>query len=336
MKEWIEIGLLFLAVSGLVWALLAVALRRWQHMEERPDPNAEPEPEPERPVVTGPAATGLSEQSPGSRRGGLDLHKDLRLAGYYRPTALLDYRAVRTALVLVPLIVAGVLAVLSEGPDVNRVLLYGGIAALLGYSLPRLYLTIRARSRARQIGRGLPLAIDLLTLCLSAGQNLLAALQQVSRELSYSHPVLAQELSIAYQQAQLHSLEQAMKQWAARVSTPEVTNLALVLIQSERLGTDAALTLQEMAHNLRTNARQRAEAQANRTSFWMLFPTIFCFWIAAAIILIGPPYFDFFQQRRKSADTFIQIRNNINRANQPGRRGRAPANPPAAPEAAER
>src|SRR5262245_3222980 len=142
MNDWVEIGLLFLAVSGLVWALLAVALRRWQHMAERPDPEAEPETGPELPPVTGRASTALSEQASSARQSARDLQKDLCLAGYYRPTALLEYRAVRMALVLVPLLVAGVLAVFSEGPDVNRVLLYGGTAAVLGYSLPRLYLTI--------------------------------------------------------------------------------------------------------------------------------------------------------------------------------------------------
>jgi tight adherence protein C len=181
--------------------------------------------------------------------------------------------------------------------------------------LPRVYLTARARSRARQIERALPLTIDLLTLCLSAGQNLLDSLRQVSEELRFSHPVVAGELAIAQRHAALHSLENAMKQWADRTPIPEVTNLALLLIQSERLGTDAAGTLLEMSNNLRVSLRQRAEAQANRTSFWMLFPSVFCFWVAAAIILITPPYLQFFQYRQQAAQLFNQSRNNISRAN---------------------
>ena len=103
---------------------------------------------------------------------------------------------------------------------------------------------------------------------------------------------------------------------AARARSPEVTNLSLILIQSEELGTDAAATLQEMSNNLRTTARQRAEAQANRASFWMLLPTIFCFWIAAAIVLIGPPYLDFFQKQRTNIEVLTgQTRKNLDRAN---------------------
>ena len=48
----------------------------------------------------------------------------------------------------------------------------------------------------------------------------------------------------------------------------------------------------------------------------MLFPSVFCFLIAAAIILIGPAYFEFQQHRQKSAVHFNQVKTNINRANQ--------------------
>ena len=34
--------------------------------------------------------------------------------------------------------------------------------------------------------------------------------------------------------------------------------------------------------------RQRAEAQANRTNFYMLFPTVLCLLLASGIIAAGP------------------------------------------------
>src|SRR5947208_12308330 len=118
--------------------------------------------------------------------------------------------AVRTVLVLLPLFAAGVLALLVEPEQVGNVLIGGGVLALLGFSLPRVHLAIRGRTRCRAIERGLPLAIDLLTLCLSAGQNLLDAMRQVTGQLRTTHPVLAQELAIVRQQAELHSLENAL------------------------------------------------------------------------------------------------------------------------------
>jgi pilus assembly protein TadC len=267
-------------------------------------------------MVLGSMTPVLAVQLPGTAASRESLRKDLRLAGFYHSAALVEYTAVRALLVLVLLLLTGVIALLAPSADVMRILGLGLLGAGLGYSLPRVYLTVRGRARAWQIERGLPLAIDLLTLCLSAGQTLLAALRQVSEELRFSHPVLAQELAIANRQAELHSLEQAMKQWADRAPVPEVTNVALLLIQSERLGTDAASTLLELASNMRISLRQRAEAQANRTSFWMLFPSVFCFWVAAAIILIGPAYLEFFQYREQATQLFDQSRKNIDRANE--------------------
>ena len=55
----------------------------------------------------------------------------------------------------------------------------GVIVAVLGYSLPRIYVFYRGRERMAQIERGLPTAIDMLTLCLSAGLNVLNSLDRV-------------------------------------------------------------------------------------------------------------------------------------------------------------
>jgi tight adherence protein C len=146
--------------------------------------------------------------------------------------------------------------------------------------------------------------------------------------LRFSHPVLAQELTITQQQAELHSLEHALKQLADRVRVPEVNNLTLLLIQSEKLGTDTSSSLLEMATNFRTTARQRVEAQANRASFWMLFPSVFCFWVAAAIILIGPAYLEFTTYRQRQTQFLNQSRQNINLANQrPDVNNAVPGNP---------
>jgi type II secretory pathway component PulM len=84
------------------------------------------------------------------------------------------------------------------------------------------------------------------------------------------------------------------------VDVPEVNTLALMLAQSERLGTDAASTLMEFANSLRVNLRQRAEATANRTSFWMLLPTVFLLLPAAALLIMAAPFFEFTRQRTEA------------------------------------
>jgi tight adherence protein C len=286
---WLSV--IFLIVTGgsfLVLFRSAVQRRRAEERlrEKQSDPaislgsNAD--------LLLGDLTPGMAAQVPMTTQGKAELQKELLAAGYYRRTALMEYAALRAVLVVAPLVGAGVLALLVDRSQIKWVLIGGVVAAVLGFSIPRLYLYFRGRVRARKIERGLPFAVDMLTLCLSAGQNLQAALQRVSKELRFAHPVLADELDIVHQQTELRSLQPALQQFADRVQVAEVRNLAMILNQSERLGADASTTLLEYSSSLRTTLRQRADAQANRTMFWTLFPTLLCLWIPATIILFGP------------------------------------------------
>ena len=78
----------------------------------------------------------------------------------------------------------------------------------------------------------------------------------------------------------------------------------MVLAQTDRLGTDVSASLLEYANNIRTTMRHRAEAHANRANFWMLFPVILCLWIPAALVLIGPVYFEMIKKRPDTREIF--------------------------------
>ncbi|HZY83589.1 MAG TPA: type II secretion system F family protein [Gemmataceae bacterium] len=315
MNEMTWLALLFLAVVLLTFAALRRLARarqqqaeRWKEVEDALEPTAPPK-------FMGPMADALAAQIPMSRTGMDDLQKSLRNAGYYRATALVSYRALRTVLILLPILTGAALALLVPAARVPAVLLTAASAAVLGYSVPRVYVALRARKRSREIELGLPFAIDLLTLALSAGQTILGALQQVASELRSAHPALAEELEIVRQQSAISSLEHTLAQLAERVAVPEMRNLALLLIQSERLGADASSALLEFSNHQRVNLRQNAEATANRASFWMLFPSVCCLWVAASIVLIGPIYFEFWNQRKISAEMIGKSMIDINRAN---------------------
>ncbi len=331
MNDWLILGWVSAAVAVVAFIVLyrLIAWRR-NRLERlrRLDDDGPP------PMMFGSWTPALAQQIPLTPDGASDLKHDLRSAGFYRPGAFFEYAAVRSLLVLVPLLATGVWALLAPTAQVQTILIGGLIVTVLGYSLPRIYLIARARARARAISRGLPVAIDLLTLCLTAGQNILNALEQTARELASSHPAVSEELAIVEHQTRLHSLEQALQQLAQRVPLPQVRNLTLLLIQSERLGTDTAATLMEYATNLRTNIRQRAEARAARASFWLLFPSVFCLFVSAAIILIGPSYLEFWQYRKESRRLLDQGKTSVQTANGPTPAAPGGPNTPVAPSAA--
>lgn len=286
---------LFMAGSAGGYLMLRGFLTRRSAL---PDPLAEPAP-------ADPMARDLASTLPARSSTRQELQQLLWTAGRYRPAALTEYLAVRAVLVVSLLIATGLMAFLVPVELVGTVVGAGLVITGVGWSMPRLVLGMLATSRARRINRALPMGMDVIALCLTAGQNLLDALKQTGIEMTDANPDLAKELQIVAHQASMHSLEQALMQWANRLNISEVRSLVLLLVQSDRLGTDMVTTLLEFADNQRIMLRQRAEAHANRSNFWMLFPSIFCLWIASAIVLVGPAYIEFWKFRKEQMGKLI-------------------------------
>lgn len=262
-----------------------------------------------RELLLGELTPALAAQLPVTDQ--VDLTRELKTAGYYDPSAILEYAAVRTVLVLIPLVATGILALMVDQSEMNKVLIGGAIAAGLGYSLPRIYLHFRGKDRLRQLENALPVAVDMLTLCITGGQTLQASLGRVSRELAPAHPLMAAELSITRRHAELSNLPHALKQLGDRIPVGEVRNLAVILAQAERLGSETGAALLEYSTNLRTGLKQRADSRANQAMFWMLFPTILCLWIPAAILLVGPAILEFRTQRATIFKEWRESRNKV-------------------------
>jgi tight adherence protein C len=302
MSEWMWLGVIFASVFVVSFGLLQwanaqrerVRRRRLQGGPGEQPPDSTPD------MVLGSATDALAGQLPITGEKRVELRSELQQAGFYRRSALQEYAAIRAVLIFLPILAAGLLALLVEPRFMLPVLFGGLILAGLGYSLPRVYINSVARRRRRQIEKALPVAVDLLALGLLSGQNILLALRRVSTEMKRPFPVLAEELEIVREQAELNTLPHALSQFAERVQLAEVRNLAIILTQSQRQGSDAAPALMEFASNFRVNLRQRAEAQANRAGFWLVFPSIFCLWVPAFIVLVGPIFFEFYHKRQEA------------------------------------
>ncbi|NBO93475.1 MAG: hypothetical protein EBV06_14360 [Planctomycetia bacterium] len=302
---------LFLIALALVYGFMRVLF-------DRPLKTDSEGPEP--PDVFAPDLAAMLPALPETRR---ELQRLLWTAGRYRPSSLTEYLAVRAILVIGAVIATVLLVVTAPIEQLPIVLGFGAALAFLGFSMPRVILSSLASARANRIKGALPMAMDVIGLCLTAGQNLLASLKRSAEEIRDTSPDMALELQIIHQQARMHSLETALIQWADRLDIPEVRSLALLLVQSDRLGTDMVNTLLEVAESQRVLQRQRAETQANRANFWMLFPTLFCLWTSTALILIGPVYLEFWQYRRE------QMKSLLGNASGQVKRSNNPTTPPA-------
>jgi len=236
-------------------------------------------------------ATALARVIPQSPSEIENIERDLKRAGYYRPTAMVDYMSTRNGLLVGILIVTGAFAIAADPNTAlpNMILAAGGVTACLGYGLPRLFLRWQANRRVARVQNGLPDALDMVRMCLTGGLPLRQALHRVSREVEFFHPDLSAEFAIIHHHADADTMSSALRQFARRVDAPDVSALAALVSQTDRMGTHVAEAIMEYADSVRRAWRQRAEERASKTSIKMLFPVILCLAPPVYVLLCGPP-----------------------------------------------
>lgn len=330
MSESLGLVLLFVLVVGGSF----VALQWWQGRQSALDRRREAarsqglDPDDDD-LVLGDMTAAWAAQLPLTEEAEEELRGEIREAGFYRHTALMEYAAVRAMLIILPLLVTFGVALLVPREAMPVTFAVGLVVSGLGYAIPRIYVNQVARTRKRQIERGLPVAVDLLALAMTAGQTLYASLARVAQEVRVAFPELAYELEIVRHHTRLRSLEFALHHWADRVNIPEVRQLVTVLTSSEKLGKDISTGLMEFADHYRTTQRQRADAQASRASVLMLFPMLFGLFLPAAVILCAPIFYEFGVRGRVAADEVRKATDNrkemMERVTPSGRRRAAAA-----------
>jgi tight adherence protein C len=205
--------------------------------------------------------------------------------GGHAPTAYLGAQAVLMAGLPAAALVLYVAGLMRS----QTALTVGAMAAAAGMVLPGLWLDRLTRQRQARFRRGLPDALDMIVLCLEGGVSLSAALPRVTDELELAHPELAAEFNIVLREMQLGlTAGEALKKAADRSGLEDLTNLATVLLQSERYGAGVAKALRLHADACRQERQQRAEETAQKATVKILFPTLLCIFPAIFIVILGP------------------------------------------------
>ena len=176
-------------------------------------------------------------------------------------------------------------------------MIFAGLAALLGYYVPDLWLGRAIEKRRKQISDGLPDAIDLLIVCIESGSGVDQALSRVGEELAIAYPALSAELELisAETRAGKPRLD-AFRNFAERTKVEDVRSLVNMLIQTDKFGTSIGQALRTHAEVSRTKRRQRAEEKAAKLGVKLLFPLVFCIFPAFYLVVIGPSMLRIFRQ----------------------------------------
>jgi tight adherence protein C len=205
-------------------------------------------------------------------------------AGYESEWASFAYAAVQLALP-VAVFLAGLL---NFGTSAS-VLVFSGLAAILAYYVPTLWLGRQIEQRRTEIRNGLPDAIDLLIVCIESGSGVDQALARVGEELAIAYPPLSRELLLISAETRAGTPRiQAFKNFADRTRVDDVRSLVTMLVQTDRFGTSLGQALRTHSEVSRTKRRQRAEEKAAKLGVKLLFPLVFCLFPAFYVIVIGP------------------------------------------------
>lgn len=238
--------------------------------------------------VFGSATPALAEMMPESEGRRVQTKKELQAAGYYQPHALQNFSAIRYISILGTMLFFGVLLLVAPERFEVPILLGLLLVPILVWAVPFLFVSSQASDRRSEIEQGIPDMLDMLNMCVSQGMTVPHALKKIIGELGKVYPALSQELKIVMEQASIGTFTQALSNFSKRIDVPEVHSFAALLIQTDQMGTDVTSALQEYSDNMRESLQQRADEKANKATFKLLFPTVFCLMPAIYIFLLGP------------------------------------------------
>jgi tight adherence protein C len=162
------------------------------------------------------------------------------------------------------------------------------VCAPLGAAIPYLQISGEAQRRLKQINRGLPYAIDLIALGMSAGLDFPGAIQQVVDKSSNPNDALIEELQRLLQELQLGTTrKQALAEFAKRAPTNSVNEFVSAVVQAEERGNPVAEVLSIQAGVSRQRRSVAAEEAAARAGVAMIAPLMLLV-LCVLLLLLGP------------------------------------------------
>ncbi len=210
-------------------------------------------------------------------------------AGWRSPEAIPIFFGIKTALLIGLPLLLFVLLVGHFAPSQRlpfMTVLF--VAAVIGFYLPNLVLSLKIKYRQRDIFESFPDSLDLIMVCVEAGLGLDAAILRVVEELRAARPVMAEEYELLTLELRAGlSREKALRNFAARTGVEDVSLLVAMLIQADRFGTSIAASLRVHSDMLRTKRQMLAEERAAKVGTKILFPLIFCIFPSIYVVLLG-------------------------------------------------
>ncbi len=220
-------------------------------------------------------------------------------AGYSTKNAVRTYHFAQFALGGIGLVrgVAYAILLQTTNDDVStqKVVMSILFPGLAGYMLPKYWVNRRLQARQEEIVNGFPDSLDMLLVCVEAGQSLDQSILRVAEEIRAGYPALADELDIVSQEMKADKDRAAvLDDFAERAGVQDVSSFVTVLKQSAAFGTSIADALRVYAGEMRDKRVMRAEEKANTLPTKMTLATMLLTVPPLLVILVGPSVYNIY------------------------------------------
>ena len=218
------------------------------------------------------------------------IRKRLVQAGYRKPSAVRVFFLAKGVLALGLAVIAAVfLPFLAGALPLPLIALIIVSAMLLGYIMPSFWVQRRFEYRRLDAELGFPDLLDMLLICIEAGNGLDQAARRVTREIKVVNEVLADELGVVNDELYAGKSRAAVfRDFADRLAVPDISAFAAVLRQSDEFGVSIAETLRIYAAELRDKRVMRAEEKANMMPVKLALGSI-AFTIPPTLLIMAGP-----------------------------------------------
>ncbi len=213
-------------------------------------------------------------------------------AGYRQKNAVRMYHFAQFALGAGGLVLGTAYALLlqmTQDPTTQQIILSILIPGAAGYMAPKYWVNRRVQSREEEIVNGFPDSLDMMLVCVEAGQSLDQAILRVAREIRAGYPALADEFDTVSQEMKAGKDRiSVLRDMSERCGVPDVASFVTVLIQSASFGTSIAEALRVFSAEMRDKRVMRAEEKANTLPTKMTLATMMLTVPPLLVILVGP------------------------------------------------
>jgi tight adherence protein C len=218
-----------------------------------------------------------------------ELRRFLDMAGFYGRSAPVIYQLIRILLG----IAFGIATALVSGslfPNLPYFIIIpiSLLLTVLGYMLPRTFVSLRRDSICEEHRQGFPDFLDLLVICVDAGIGAESAIDKAGPDLSRSYPSLARNLGFMTMEIRAgKATKDALDTLGRRLGIDEARSFATLIRQSEELGSSLAQSLRVYADEMRAKRLTRAEEKAHALPVKLVIPLgLFVFPVVLGVTML--------------------------------------------------